>query len=281
MEPPPFSTGEGTCSRGVTVNVVNLQEVNLSQIERRKRPPAFDFVEESIRSGRAYKVGENGYALIGGDSSLLAGFIVELSLPALVPSARYDELLRQLNDISCGMMWFDSSDYHSFDIVWRHGMPATACAILFMDIGREIKYRVDDTIEVRETDPVDMGRARQLFLDMPDALGGLSEARLREYMHRGRVISGYRGDRLLGSALVTQIDAETTWVSGVAVPEDLRGSGVGVKVIRSFIRLFRDSGQRVVGGVGRESLFTYRTLEMFGFEQVKQSWIVNINQRSI
>ncbi len=264
----------------VYMKPISLLQVTPGQLTRSKPFPRFDFVEDSLRSGRAYIIGQDGYALIGGDSSLLPGFVVELFVPKLVPSARYDELLERLNDISCGMLWFDSSDSHSFDLIWRHGLPATPCAVLFLDVGRHIPYRIDHSIVIREAPSLDLERARSLFLDMPVALGGQSEASFQAYLQRGRLLGGYRGDQMVGSALVSQADTDTTWVSAVSIPEALRGSGVGVKFMRSVLQAIREQGQRAAGSVGKTNVFAYKTLTLLGLEIIRQGWIVDITSFS-
>lgn len=256
----------------------NIQQVDVDEILRCKKFPAFDFVEASIRSGRAYKIGEKGYALIGGESSLLPGFVVELSAPTLVPSANYDDLLQELNRISCGMIWFDSSDYDSYDIIWKHVLMATPCAVLFLDVGRDMRYRVDESMVIREVENDDLLSARELFLKMPADLGGESEAGLDSYMLHGRILGGYRNETLVASALVTRADEAITWVSAVAVPERLQGSGVGVRFMQCVLQNLRDRGQRAVGGVGRRNLFAYKTLKMLGLEPIKQSWMADFSR---
>lgn len=45
---------------------LEVRQVALSEVKRRKSWPAFDFVEFAIREGRAFRLGAEGYVLVGG-----------------------------------------------------------------------------------------------------------------------------------------------------------------------------------------------------------------------
>src|SRR5690348_12526798 len=106
-----------------------LVPTDLAHVERRRQWPTFDFIEAAIERGEAFQLGRDGYVLVGGKDTLMPRFVLELRIPS-VPSLDYSQLFEALGDVSCGMIWFDSSDFTSFDIVWRHNLPVTACAVL-------------------------------------------------------------------------------------------------------------------------------------------------------
>src|SRR5882757_2848459 len=103
-----------------------IEPTQMSDINRQKRQPNYGFIEQAINGGTAYLIGGAGgagYFIVGAESSLAPGFVVELILPELAVVDEYAALAVEMSRRSLGVLWFDSSDRDACDFAWRLGLP--------------------------------------------------------------------------------------------------------------------------------------------------------------
>jgi GNAT superfamily N-acetyltransferase len=251
--------------------MLKVKQIDVGSVQRWRVPPAFDFVEAAIENGDAYQIGERGYALIGGQESLLPGFIVELKLEEARIARDSRLIIRALQEIGSGAIWFDSLDHQAFELVWRARLAAQGSSILFGSSEPAVPHRFGSSIQLRTVNNDQCSATCRIFSDMRRELGGQTEDEIIGLLNAGKIIGGFRGDKLLCGAIVLPQDEHWVSVAAVSVAPEYRHRQIGPRFMNALLHELQKN-RKVVGGVGQHNIFAHKTLLRLGMRPIRHSW---------
>ncbi len=261
----------------------DIQPVDVSSLKRNKVGPVYDFVEQATRQGTAFRIGNDGYAIIAPPNCLLPRFVVELQLPELAVVERYAEVIRILTDRSCGMLWFDSSDVHAYDLAWRMRMMMTAGPPLLAPADADKTQNVPDngSDSIRSATLDDLRPLTDLFGSFPTWKGGQTPAAVLEHVKNNSVAVLEKNNEIIGAVVTLDADEHGTLLSSGVIAEKYRNQGIGTQFVRALSRQSRTSYSRpVVFSTSPDSPATFRIAMRLNSKVVKQSFVAILGSRS-
>jgi hypothetical protein len=254
-----------------------ITPVKLAEIERRKTPPFYDFIEHSVREGEAYRLGDDGYFIVAPEVSLMPRFVIELALPEKAQIAEYQTLTFDLVERSSGMMWFDSTDFDAYDFAWRMRLQMRAGSPLFAwdhesrtDLPSMPGYRVD----LASAD--DTKEASDLLTSFPQHRGGKSDKSIVDFHFDQKQLYVLRSNSHIAGAAILEDQAGNFASITVIIKPDERNKGLATWFASELGRELWTNGKTLIAGMSSDVPASLHAVLKLKMRLVRQSYTAMI-----
>lgn len=270
-----------------------IQSADVKDLRRDKQPPFYDFIEDAVQNGTAYQFGNDGYFVVAQATSLMPRFVVELRVPEIANFDQYVEMVRVMNDRSCGMLWFDSQDVEACDLAWRLRLPLEAGGPLFVSDptpvtkterhGMVLKnpiaaFALPNTFRGRKAELGDVRSVAGLVSDVPVWKGGQTLAAVTQHVENGAALLLEEGGQTVGTAITRQFAKGYLNVVSVAVQPDRQNKGIGTGIASLLVSHAHKNGDKLVASMSNQTPEAVRIAMKIGMRPVKQAFKAKLGQ---
>jgi len=254
-----------------------ITPVKLTDINRRKTPPFYDFIEQSVKRGQAYLLGDDGYVIVAPEISLMPRFVIELILPEKARIEEYQKLTFDLVEISSGMMWFDSTDYDAYDFVWRMRLGMRAGSPLFAwnhDSKPMLPVRPGYKIDLAAQG--DKNDVSQLLTSFPQHRGGKADSSIVDFHFDRKQVYVLRNNSHLVGAAILEDQAGSYASLTLAMKEEERNKGLGTWFAAELGEILSKDGKTLLAGMSSDVPASLRAVLKLNMLLVRKSYTAMI-----
>jgi GNAT superfamily N-acetyltransferase len=256
--------------------MLSVSQVSPSKITRPKSGPAFDFVEQAIRDGQAFELSTGGYFVVAPENSLVPRFVVALQLPELANLQLYRDVIFEMNQRSSGQMWFDTSDLHAVDLVWRARLRVRMGSLLLEAPTEGERPKVENAA-VRRAEETQLPEAVRMLTALPVHQGGQTPEAVREHLNNNRLYVLEVGGRVVGAATILRTSSTHASLTMV-LDENHRNQGLGRFFAGELAHHATRDGVTLVAGMSNENGQSFRASLHFGMRLATIGWIAELGQ---
>jgi len=254
-----------------------IAPIKLSEIKRRKTPPFYDFIEHSVARGQAYRIGDDGYFIVAPEVSLMPRFVIELVLPEKAVIDEYQKLTFDLVERSSGMLWFDSTDYDSYDFAWRMRLPIRAGSPLFAwNHESRPKLPAMAGYKVELAAASDKNEASNLLTSFPQHRGGKSDKSIIDFHFDQKQLYVVKNNSHIAGAAILEDQVGNYASITVSIKQNEMNKGLATWFASELGQELWKKGKTLIAGMSSDVPASLHAVLKLNMRLVRQSFTAMI-----